>query len=519
MENHMKNKQPINQKQNYLLWRGILIAFSIFLGTVLICCLPHTQNNLPLSRMLLLPALFLLFIIVAFPFFIRMDVLVKIPQSYLLTAFLLGYGILLFLCSVRLKCDPVGDSASVYAGALYMAGQTDTINWAYFARCNNNIVPMLYLSLLLRLGSFLGLSDGRDLVIFFNVIEVIISLYCVFRICQKDSKRGNATAWLGMLMLAVYFPILGHTQSTYTDAFSFCFGILSFYLWSRNADRYNAKEETFYLFLGKNLLIGMLFGLGTGLKATAMIPLLAIYAYFFLAKGIRKGFAESLKNASLLLGCFAVVFALHSYTATLPCEAMRDTYGTPSITYFIGIGLEGDGGYTMESEYYTGLAGITGMENKTAWSREYILSHLDQFVNPSHLLAKLRNNFASGILGASDFVQNTDNPGFLYQCLSYDGAYFYRSSMLITGFYYLLLAALLGTCIRNIFAKTKELSVYQVVPILSVLGIMLYVMLSEANNRQLYNQLPLLICASASALQECLYALPVISYKKLLQIG
>lgn len=472
-----------------ILWSIFLIIFTISLSFTLVWCILHTQHNLPASRMVLLPVIFSLGIVGMFLFLSPLlNHWIQKHNSLLLFPFLLLYGILLFVICYKSRCIPVGDSACVYQGALYMAGLSNEINWAYFARCNNNIIPAVFLSLLFRLGSFLGLTDVYYAAVVINVLQVLAALYCVFRICEKHSHHSAVSAWLGMGMLACYFPLISHTQSLYTDAFSFSFAIVAYYIWSCNQE-HTANKPRYYMV---NLLCGILWGIGGSIKATVLISLFAVFIYLLLFQNWK----SLLKNLMVLAGCLAIMSAFSHYTTTLPCESMRDIYGTPKISYFIGIGIEGDGRYTMESVYNTTIGSIAGMENKIAYSNQYIKENLGEFINPNHMLPKLLYNFASGGLGASDFMQKTEHPSFVYECISIYGKHLYRHYMLITGYYYMLLAMTVIACISRLFSKQAP-TPHIAVPLLSMFGIMLYMMLCEANNRQLYNHLPWIICSAS----------------------
>ena len=140
------------------------------------------------------------------------------------------------------------------------------------------------------------------------------------------------------------------------------------------------------------------------------------------------------------------------------------------------------------------------MEEKKAYAREFIIENIDQLWNVEHVVAKLRHNFASGKMKADDFMQACDNHGFLYNCISYQGEYRRTYRTYVTAYWYMLLEFIVIACVlRGITSKKKlakeDPAVF--VPIVSVCGIMLYVMLFEANNRQLYNHVPMFFSAAS----------------------
>ncbi len=202
-----------------------------------------------------------------------------------------------------------------------------------------------------------------------------------------------------------------------------------------------------------------------------------------------------------------VVVSVNVYEFTLPCESMRDAYGSSSITYWMNVGLKGNGGYVDNMEYCAQLDSIYGLDKKEAFSRQYLRDNLQEFVNLEHIVAKLRYNFANGGLGASDFMRNTHRRNFFFECISTDGAYYWYYSMLNTSYFFFLLAMIFIASLKSAFRSRGELQAGDCVPLLVVFGIMLYVMLFEANNRQLYNQLPWIILGSLAGIRSVVSAL------------
>lgn len=471
-----------------ILWYFFLAVFAGLLIVILLLCIPDTQNNLPAGKMLVFPFCWLLVMICLYTCGKHIEGILIKYSHVLLFGFLTLYGIMLYFISIQSRAIPDNDHLNLYQGALYMAGLSNEMNWEYFARWTNNTVPMLILSVILRTGKAMGFQDPYYFAVIFNVIQVLCVLYCIFQIGLHYGKHKMTSAWLGTGMMAICLPILGHTQSLYTDAMSLSMGILGFYIWSM-AD---AAEHRGGKYWGKNIIAGIIWGLGMSIKATAAIPMVAVFLYLILFRKKK----DIIKFLSVLVSAVIIVVGTKMYTTDLPSEQLRDTYGTPTVTYFVGIGLKGNGGYTDNQEFMTALLSIYGMENKAEYSKQYIVNNAYEFINPEHIAAKAKYNFANGGLGASDFMRQTDNPNFIYECVSTFGKYFWRYCMINTSYFYYLLIMTAVTCIAGIVnRKNEEPNVYTCVPLLSIFGIMLYVMLFEANNRQLYNHLPWILLA------------------------
>ena len=119
--------------------------------------------------------------------------------------------------------------------------------------------------------------------------------------------------------------------------------------------------------------------------------------------------------------------------------------------------------------------------------------HQDSFFDREHLVRKVCRNFANGNLGVSEFLYIEEDDGTLiWDLFSPWGSRYWRTSQYcfcyLASMYLLLLLGMLQ-CIRNLW-KGKELPPLLMICQLSFFGIFVFLMLWEANSRQLYNQMP-----------------------------
>lgn len=474
------------------LWKLFLFGYSLSLAAVIVLCVLESQDNLPAVRMAIYPLVGLLIVSVITLIGVKMEHFLDKYEKYLLPLFFILYTIATVRFTVHSRGIPVHDQKSLIAGAEYMAGLTEEMNWTYFGRWNHNIMPMVFLSFVFRAAKLLQIQDGYYLALALNIVQVLCVLYCVYKLGRRYSKHGSVSAWLGMGMMAVFIPIWGHTQSLYTDAFSFGFGIIAFYIWLCNYEK--RKSGTKYWLI--NIAAGVIWGIGFEIKATVAIYLIAVILYLVLFEQWR----VVLRNVMSLLAPVVLIATIcSSYIQTLPSKDYADTWGVPPIGYFIGVGLEGNGGFDAYSEYFLGVTGEFGMEAKKDFSNAFILEHLDRFAVPDHMIAKLRHNFATGVMRADDFMSAAENNGFLYNCVSYGGAYRETYRTYVTAYWYMLLEWIVIACVLRGVMKWKKREKEDpavFVPIMAVCGICVYVMIFEANNRQLYNHIPVIFCAA-----------------------
>lgn len=477
-------------KDKSILWVIFLAIFSLNMFAVIILCVLQTQNNLPASKMVLLPPIFIVVWLMLYFVLHKMKSYVERITLFALPAFLVAYGIVLYILAITGRGNPVHDQEAVYQGALYFAGLSAEMPWEYFARFDNNTMPALILGGVFRIGSLGGIVDPYYFAVLLNVVQVTVAMYCLYRLCEV--RNGTVSGWIAVFMLAGFIPVVGQTLTLYTDSMSLCFGILGLYLWQISKEGEMQKKNWFLY-----VLIGFLLGIAGLIKMTAWIASVAIFGYSFLCADKKKIF----KSIIIMLISLMVILAGKSMTKMLPCESMRDSYGVPSVSYFLGIGLKGNGGYIDNQEYFATLNTIYGMEAKKAWSDQYIRENLGEFLNKDHVMQKLRYNFASGGMGCSIFVQNLNKTHWLYRTMHHEGDLYWRYNMITTSYMYAFYELILIGMILVLFNKREKDAVFSV-SLISIFGIMLYLMLFEANNRQLYNHLPWFILAAACGLSE-----------------
>ena len=482
----------MRKRSSEMLWRIFLFLHALGLGAVTVLCVMETQDGISAWAMTFWPLAGIAALVGLAMAGRRVERFLEQQERWMLPLFFILYTFGMLRLTLHSRGIPYNDHAALIQGAKYLAGQAEEMNWNYFARWNHNIMPMLFLSCVFRVADRLHMMDGYYLVLALNCVQVLAAMYCVYRLGRRYSRYGVVSAWTGMLMMAVFLPVLGHAQALYTDAFSYSLGIVAFSVWLWGYERRKAGKRNWPMLI----LAGVIWAFGFEMKATVIISLLAVLIYLVLSEDWK----EVLRNAAgLLTPVIFTAIACSLYIRTLPVMEYQDTWGVPQIGYFIGVGLEGNGGFDMESEYVLGVTGIWGMENKKEFSRKFILEHLNRFWDYDHVVSKVRYNFATGVMRADDFLMEAENNGFLYNCISYNGFYHDTYQVWVTAYWYMLLECTAMACVLLGIQKGKTgrgESPAVVVPLVSVCGIMLYVMLFEANNRQLYNHIPMIFCGA-----------------------
>ena len=106
-------------------------------------------------------------------------------------------------------------------------------------------------------------------------------------------------------------------------------------------------------------------------------------------------------------------------------------------------------------------------------------------------------------MGCDIFVHTLENDNILYRLMHYNGDYYWRYSMMMTAYMYTCYILIIA-CGVLMVVKKQKVDFLSGVSLITLFGIMLYLMLFEANNRQLYNHLPWIVLAASSGLVEFL---------------
>lgn len=179
-------------------------------------------------------------------------------------------------------------------------------------------------------------------------------------------------------------------------------------------------------------------------------------------------------------------------------NAARETCN-PAINW-IALGLKGNGGWNDNWDYVTYTLSLPSKAEKSKYALQYIRENYREFWNISHLISKMRFNFASGTLGAANYTYYAINEhNLLYESFSPWGKYYWRVSQLCFCYIFSVYTAYLlgGAATLRLLLKKREVPGAKVAADLSLFGMALFLMIWEANNRQLYNQVPIIILGAA----------------------
>lgn len=464
----------------------------VSLGMLIVISLMKPQDNLFSWQMILgvIGFTVLLFLV----FVIWKKVCAKINKaSWLFTLLTVLFGLSLFIVSCIGRNDPASsdDYGRVWNAAQSLARGEEIQDAYYLMNYSNNIKPMLLLYLTFKLAISIGLDDPFYIILLINVIGVIASIIGIQYLLDNDKGRRFSIPIIGCYLCCL--PIWAMTQTFYTDAMSISISVVIIALAKKVLSCESKKTSILLCFL-----MGIILTLGISIKVTILIPVIAASMVYFL---MRNGSLN--KQIFGYLGCVLVSFVIsyiifNIWSNTFEITKASKLTEDPVITW-IGLGLKADGSFHGNKDYIYTVHGFETKAEKLEYCKAYIRDNFRYFFNGEHIVAKIRCTYASGHLGSAEFsfiAKNKDN--ILWQLFSPWGKFYWRASQI--GFCYL--HALFSVCFfGNIvtvyrFIKSKEVSKTLMMLDLSILGYFIFLLIWEANNRQLYNMLPILIGAA-----------------------
>lgn len=381
------------------------------------------------------------------------------------------------------------DYGRIWKAALELSEGKELSEAWYFKIYANNIKPMLYLSVLFRIAHFLHISDPFYFIVLFGVLGVLRAVWSVGILAGNSREEREDIRIPVCFLFMCTLPIWANVQALYTDGMSFAVGITVLALLKLCFET-DSRIKT-----GMNLLLaGIMLGVGMSIKVTVLIPLIAGFIVFcFMRPSGRKWRATGL----CFLCSLAVYGATTLWAGNFEIWKVAKETAEPVIDW-IALGMKGHGSYGDNLDYIEYVVTFSTKQEKTEYTLRYIWENRSDFWNLSHLVQKLRYNFASGSLGSAEFAYyawKEHNP--IWEFFSPWGKYYWRTSQICFCYLFAVYVSYLSGAALTFYSllrfRDKEISAVKAAADLALMGNMIFLMIWEANNRQLYNQLPVIL--------------------------
>ncbi len=450
------------------------IIYIVVMSLVFLVSLTGTQRNIEWHKELFVTVVLFGGMMLLYVLLNKMEHWIERYEKRGLVIFLVLWSALLYSFCFVFHNEPAHDYMYICQEVQhYVSG--DVVDWSYFALFKNNFFLFLILVALTRVSLFIGLADPFPIWLLASVALVVWAGICLYRIVRMTGHRV-VSCFMTLLFFVGFVPLWGGTYNLYTDCLSLCVGIWACYLLKRAS----VWKHSWLAIL----LAGFVWGIGAAIKATVVISLIAVFIVAFLTKEWKKSVRLLVfVMVGFLLADTCVEFMWKQY----PCSSMEEEYAAP-MSYWFAVGLCGNGSHPGNPEFADACLTTLGSENKKKIVDEHVRANIQELWNPEHLIQKARYNFASGNMGLPDY--NRYNTNIMYEFFNDYGVYGGYTVMYTSGYFYAILVLGIISSVLALLRKREETDELAVVIRMTVLGLVLFLMLFEANNRQLYNHIP-----------------------------
>ncbi len=483
--------------------------FILILSVILIASFTKpSQNQLPYQiipltlaagAMMLILFKFLKFLCGKFPFFTSAKCFIFLSVIY---------GVILVIVSMTNRNSPASfyDYEVCYNSAMEYA-KTGTVSYPmYFSMNPHNWKCTLVLSWIMKAAFGLGMRDPYVLIL---VSELIITFSALYSCRYLLNAFFPNEKHLSLMLLACFvtcLPIYAYVQAFYSDGASFSSSVTGMALAHYAINKIKRKSVKIIVLFTS----GPVLAFGAVMKITCLIAVIAVVIYYLFIhlkeddKSVPSQKTSMLSALIICLGFITLYLFSEQVCNRSTWYAEGEIYKGPAISY-IAMGLMENGTYLENREFRQYLDSLVYSEAKTAYSKEYISENAAYFINPDHLVRKIRANYASGVLGASDFAYYGYEKDTILSRIfhPYGDLYWNGSKYCMIWMFQIYLIMLIGA-VRNLFRKEKQTCAPIMISELTFIGYFLFLMVWEANNRQLFNMLPIMLIGYVIMLKSML---------------
>ena len=484
--------------------RAFYGVFSLILIAILTVVIRYPQSNLIPARMFLYMLVWVIILcgIRAMLSFLERVLVEKgwSPERFsrmMLIVYVGFYGIALYMVSLILRSDPITDYGYLYRTAYQLAKGQAVEDWNYFSMWTNNLGSLTILTFCMRLGVLLGFSDPYYFVLGLNVLQVVFILVSLYYLAGKIGEKRISRQWFTVVVFTLWMPVWACTNSFYSDQLSFGGSItaVALGLYACDLQRCGARKlKTMALIL----LAGGIWGISIMAKATSAVAVVAMAIALLLAW--KKG-KPYWKNALLFFLVIALtVGTLSAVSGRYPSKEDEYRLKMP-IEYWIAMGLVGNGTYSDNEYLVQQCFSSENINERQAFCRTVIRENLSNLFQIRHMTDKSAVIFASGDISPTSHIYPYQE-SLLWHWVYWEGDYYWKYACLTTAFFYaVLLFMLAGTLCRTVSARDEESNLVFAI-YLTVFGLFVFLMLWEAQNKQLYNHIPWMTLAAVCGLEK-----------------
>ena len=377
----------------------------------------------------------------------------------------------------------------------------------YFSMYPNNVLLVAVFAAVLRFTRFLGFQADYFPLIMIGCLLVNLAGFFMADCIRKLTNKH----WIALLAWNIYVILVGLSpwiSIPYSDTYSILFPILCIWLYI------NKTEKNRYLVWG---MIGFWGMIGYYIKPTVIfvpmvLVILEIWHFFWNLRRSEAG--TQIGRAVIWCAVFSISILLAMGVNGLArfkmgCTPDETKRFTPVHYLMMGLNYKTGGTYDQWDVNFSAAAPGVESRNALAWGQiHYRLSQMGVQGLGAHFARKLLTNFNDGTFAwgnEGEFYwhiqeKNTVLSRTLRNYYYEDGSAYPAFQIVSQAMWILVLFLILGLFFRKKDGTDRKTAVV----VLSMLGIICFVMLFEARARYLYLYSPVFILASALGLERFL---------------
>ncbi len=409
----------------------------------------------------------------------RSENFLKMNEKKILT----GFFLLLFFTQMffffQMASYPTRDLENVFRSAFYYAiqGEVDPLNIDYLYKYPNNVTWVVVFQFLFRIARKFGADAYMTYIIIASVVNgLAIATAYLFTYLSAKKLMGVAAGFFSMVMLYTCLPLQFNISFFYTDTLTMMFIplVFYFYLWF--------KDNTVRKMWLPLIIFGLVTAFGIHMKYTVVIVLIAVAIDMVLKMDFRKLVAIAVSVGVGYMLWYCIIFGF-TYSNILDKELSQQSR-TPFSSYIM-MGLNGDGAFNEQDRVYA-WSFETQQEKKENINRQIILRLKEHTVVTflQHLNQKGVRSFGSGNMEYNYTISNSPvKQTFLVDCVSPGTEEFVVMGHVVQGWHVMLFLLVIASAVISMVKKNYAVFV----PLLAILGLYLFLLISEASQRYLTN--------------------------------
>ena len=395
------------------------------------------------------------------------------------------------IIGINLRLNPSWDMGSVFNIAKnYAEHGTMGESGMYLVSYPNNILLALMYMVIFKFAYLVGITDFITVATVFNAIIITATVILTYYIAKEMYNKEKAT----FVLLILFFttPLYLHVAVYYTDSMSMFFSTFTLYVYLLSE-----KQTDKWKKIALQIILGILIVISWKIKITGAFIAIAICVY----RCITKCNKQVLKNYLIVIPTIIAVFVGFSvcFERRISNRDYAEYYKMPW-EHWIVLGLTGNGGFSQETYEFTNSF-PTYKEKKRA-----DINKIKEIVNNyncndfiKHLTIKLKYAWTDGTYYAPEKLRRMPvNESVLHKFVLTDGKYSVYYKYFPQVMHLTMLILIIFSCIKNI--KNNSLSSKKLILVISMLGLMVFLMIWENRSRYILTMLPIYVLLSVDGI-------------------